>query len=220
MSLSSSIILLFYFCSFSLQRITRQSVLINLLSFHYRSWSICTSRYFHLPAWTRRRIRSRQLPRTHSSSCLPGSFRIGSWSTGPWSGRHRSYVQYIHVLTIVDFIKANELSKKSRILQTCRRKTDVGTLQMESRHAISPRQGIGFVRCHRIAGTRASQRDRHPRRSSVKPERDIRTSRRHPLPSQRSCASTWTRANTPNPPPKFRRQDRNPRNGSPHELLG
>lgn len=114
-----------------------------------------------------------------------------------------------------------ELAKRSRILQTsCHRKTDVTSIRCRWGPIVQfrrVREYDSFVRCrHRDA--------RHSRidvPDDVPSDRNgnIRTMCWHPLPSQRST-STWKRANTPNPPPKFRRQDQNPQNGSPHELLG
>lgn len=74
------------------------------------------------------------------------SLRSASGPAADRFGRYRSCIRYVHVLTIVDFIKANEFAKRSRILQTCRHKTDVDTLQVGPHRAISPCQGIRFAR--------------------------------------------------------------------------
>lgn len=61
-------------------------------------------------------------------------------------------------IAIVDFIKTNDLAKRSRILQTRRRKIDVDTLQKGSPSDFAA-SGNTFVRSFVDIG---SWRDRHP----------------------------------------------------------
>jgi len=151
----SRFLLFSYLCSFSLQWATCFHPCQSTFSFLHSniSFSLFPS-LPHGPVVVSDSFLGTLIPSL--SGQLPAAGRLGRTSTG------RTYIQYIHVITIVDFIKANELAKRSHILQTCRRKTNVDTLQVEPRHAISPRQGIRFVRRRRDARTRVTARSTSP----------------------------------------------------------
>ena len=87
----------------------------------------------------------------------------------PQSGRYQLYIEYVHVVTIANFIKANELAKRSRILQTCRHKTDVDMLQVEP--AVQFRHVRKYVSFVAVASPESTFPD------DPSSERDIRTSR-------------------------------------------
>lgn len=201
-----------FFCSHpsfsSPTNYTPSSVSIYLLFFVPISLIL----FFHMNA-----IRSWQLvqPRAFTVSKTSAFDRRLSARPVRWS-----YIRYILYMSIaiVDFIKTYDLAKRSRIFQT-HRKIDVDTLQEGSSSDFAA-SGNTFVRSF-VDIVDGSRRDRRPgdHLPSVELGREYPVAlRRATLRETLTTMSTWTRANISNPPAKFRRQDWNSRNGSPHEL--
>lgn len=150
-----SILLFSYLCSFSLQRATRPRphqftfffVVVLEQSVHF----VLAVSISHV--WTRRYI--------HNSRARL-SLRLRDRQPMPQLDRYQLYIEYIYVVTIADFIKANELAKRSRILQTCRHKTDVDMLQ------VGPVVQFRHVRKYISFSVVASPGSTFPRRSFVR----------------------------------------------------
>lgn len=127
-------------------------------------------------------------------------------------------VHIVHVDSNSRFHKKHTTSRKDPVFSRLAVVKSKSIRCKRARRAISPRQGIRtFFRRHRrrITARSTSRRSSSFRRAGTGISGRVATC--ETLRETLTTMSTWTRANISNPP-KFRRQDWNSRNGSPHEL--